>query len=508
MLAVVVVAGMALACPLAMADDSTAAIAAAPAAAAADKPAAAPADKAPTTAPADKAAGAAEKPAAAPAGPAAPNVADLPACDCIFCQAKQKQNQILPWLKMEGDIRLREQYGPNLVYFNNEHNPAPDHDWHWQRYRERLGWTITPVKDLEFNFRLVWEPQTYESPASKPDPDYNEVTWDRLNVTYRNAFGLPVTAVVGRQDISLGDGWLVMDGTPLDGSRTMYFDAARVAVEMKDIQSRLDVIYIDQASREDRYIEPFNEMYKNLTESDERGVIAYFTNKSIARTELNGYYIYKQDRKVMTTGRDDDINVFGGRAVHDLDEHWTARGEIAPEFGQVDGEPLCALGANTRLTYKLNDKWKDEFHTGYEYRSGDNPNTDKVERFDCLWGRWPQWSEGYGVYGVITETGRPADVTNLHRFNVVGWSDKPCDNITLGFDYNVLFANHNPLAGHAGFSDDGDLKGHLLTGKLTYQFTKHISGHLWAEVFFPGNYFGPDRNSVEGFFRYELTVTW
>ncbi len=39
--------------------------------------------------------------------------------------------------------------------------------------------------------------------------------------------GMPLTATVGRQDIIEGVGWLVMDGTPLDGSRTVYFDAAR-----------------------------------------------------------------------------------------------------------------------------------------------------------------------------------------------------------------------------------------------------------------------------------------
>jgi hypothetical protein len=238
-----------------------------------------------------------------------------------------------------------------------------------------------------------------------------------------------------------------------------------------------------------------------------------FTNptsgaRSSTKTELNGYYIYKNERKVLARGRDSDIQTFGARAVHDLSDNWQARGEIAPQFGWQDGESICALGANTRLTYKFNDKNKTQLYTGYEFRSGDNPNTDKIERFDTLWGRWPQWSEGYGVYGVIPEGGRPADVTNIHRFNVIGWTTKPCDKITLGADYHVLFANHNTYASSAGYTDEGDIKGNLLTGKLTYQFTKHISGHIWAELFFPGNYYDKTRNDVAGFFRYELTVTW
>jgi hypothetical protein len=51
--------------------------------------------------------------------------------------------------------------------------------------------------------------------------------FDNLYVQADKPGGLPVKLKLGRQDIVLGNGWLMLDGTPLDGSRTIYLDALR-----------------------------------------------------------------------------------------------------------------------------------------------------------------------------------------------------------------------------------------------------------------------------------------
>ena len=467
--------------------------------------------------PADKAAdAAAEKAKAAEA--------DRAGCDCMFCKAKEAIHQETPWLALSADLRLREIFAPNLL--------LDKEDRHWQRYRARVGATATPVKDIDFNFRMVYEPQHYCQPGRdlQVRNQYfmdewveNEAIIDTMNVTLNKPCGLPVRAVIGRQDIILGNGWLVLDGTPLDDSRTIFFDAVRLTWDLAACNTTIDTIYINQHADSDRWIEPFCDKDFHNIEQDEQGVIIYITNKSLAKTELNGYFIYKHDEADLGTrpgdigagsmapwqaGADSDIYTFGARAVHDLTANINLMGEIAGQFGNKNGQDLCAMGANTLATYKFNDPKKHEVHIGYEFLSGDNSSTDgRTEQFDPLWGRWARFSELL-AYTVALEN-RPGEATNMHRLNV-GMSCAPCEKITLGADYNLLFANHNSYGGRGIFStsSDSNFRGQLIAGRMTYQFNKHISGHLLAELFFPGNFYNNAYNEVAGFFRYELNFTW
>ena len=74
---------------------------------------------------------------------------------------------------------------------------------------------------------------------------------------WNNVFDLPLTITAGRQDISLGDPlnwWLVMDGTPDDGSWTFFLDSIRLTYEAKEIKTKFDVIYIYQNALPDEWV--------------------------------------------------------------------------------------------------------------------------------------------------------------------------------------------------------------------------------------------------------------
>jgi hypothetical protein len=470
---------------------------------------------------------AAEKPADKAADAAAEKAkaaeAEQAGCDCIFCKAKEAIHQETPWLALSADLRLHEIFAPNLL--------LDKEDRHYQRYRARVGATVTPIKDIDFDFRLVYEPRHFSQPDRElqvrnqyyiDDWTNNEAIFDRLSVTWNKPFGLPVRAVIGRQDIILGNGWLVLDGTPLDDSRTIFFDAVRLTWDLAACKTTVDTIYINQHADSDRWIEPFCDKDFHNIEQDEQGVIIYITNKSLAKTELNGYFIYKHDEAELGTRRGDigpslppwqagddaDIYTFGARAVHDLTDNINLMGEFAVQFGNKNSQDLCAAGLNTLATYKFNDACKHEVHVGYEFLSGDESGTDgRTEQFDPLWGRWARFSELLAYTHALEN--RPGEATNLHRLNA-GVSCVPCEKITLGADYNLLFANHNSYGGRGIFSTspDSNFRGQLIAGRMTYQFNKHISGHLLAELFFPGDFYNNDHNEVAGFFRYELNFTW
>jgi hypothetical protein len=486
----------------------------------AEPAAAAPAKNAAAVPAATQSAPAATAPAAAPATTAAAAPTE-PGPDSFEAFAKKLKNPV-PWFKWGGDMRLREHYANNMRKLNQE---LVGHEEHFQRDRTRVWATITPVQDFDINARLTWEFYNFCRPQGvagtsledRRDTDFSEAIFDNLNVKWNNAFGLPSTLTAGRQDIMLGDGWLVMDGTPLDGSRTFFFDALRYNYRFDSYKTTVDTIFISQTNDTNQWLEPINHRKpiigaEPVIEQDELGAIVWLSNKSIEKTELNGYVMYKNDNGVAANGDEGDIYTYGARAAGAIDDNWKYSAEAAQQLGHKknfftdqDMHDLCAFGLNSRLSYFLNDPLNNNFRLAYEFMSGDDPDTKTIEAFDPLWARWPRWSELY-VYTVAAET-RIGEITNLHRLGP-GWSFNPCKKLEVVTDYQLLFADENTRAGNAMFSDNGLFRGELITAWLKYKFNPFISGHLVGEFFFPGNYYSDFANDPAVFLRYELTLTF
>ena len=113
---------------------------------------------------------------------------------------------------------------------------------------------------------------------------------DNLNVQWKKPLDLPATLTVGRQDIFLGDGWLVGDGTPEDGSFTYFLDAARLTYDLKDQHTTIDAIGLVQYARPDAWLPtlgpsgtvPGDPEGLLLTDQNEKGAILWIANKSLA----------------------------------------------------------------------------------------------------------------------------------------------------------------------------------------------------------------------------------
>ena len=426
--------------------------------------------------------------------------AETPAEPCPICEARNKLNELIPGVKWGADLRLRAIYDNNLGL----NGSAAGHERFWTRYRGRVWTSITPIEDLQFNIRLVAEPRLY----CKPDEMEHqlirhEAIFDQFNVQWTKPFELPLKLTVGRQDIKLGDGWLVIEGTPRDGTRTFFFDAIRATLDAAEIKTTFDVICLRNHANSSSFIRPFNDRDLDLIEHDETGVIVYASNKSLQETTLDGYFIYKHDDRQLAAGNNSDIYTVGARAAGRMDENWTYGAEVAPQWGQTNGVEKHALGFNGNATYHLNDKLDNSFKFAYEYRSGDK---NRNGAFDMLWGRFPHWSNIVNDYVAGLE-GLPSMLTNIHRLGV-GWGCKPAEKLTLDAYYHLLFRDRNPLSNTAGFSNRGRLKGQLFSGLLGYKFNEHLSGHLIGEVFLPGNYYDSTRNDVALFLRYELVLRW
>jgi hypothetical protein len=432
-----------------------------------------------------------------PAGDAAKKVAPAKS---EWDQAMDAFHHPTDWLDMGADMRVRDEYGANIYTVNRSAGASTNYNYtNWQRYRPRVWAKIKADADVDFNARLIDEFRTWEhvpKATQSKAMNWDETLLDNFNVTARNLGTLPVTAVVGRQEIMLGEGWLVMDGTPLDGSRTMFLDAARLTVDWKEQNTKADLIYVDQAAATDRWLHPLNDQNRFLIEEDQQAAIVYLTHKLTKTIQTEGYYIYSDDSKSKQTStnmpaawaQNAQISTFGAALAGQVDAHWSYRLEGAVQTGNRNDRDLQALATNNRLNYAFNDDYKNSLKLAYEYVSGDDQSTSKDERFDMLWGEWPRWSEMY-IY-TYSKEGAVAENSNLHRVNLghIFWPDK---KLQVQTDYMALWADHSrsDLGPAKGFSDTGLFRGHLLTCWLRYQFTPQIKGHLMGEYLWPGNYY-------------------
>jgi hypothetical protein len=423
-----------------------------------------------------------------------------------------------PWITWGGDIRFRNEYVANRSLYENQTTRGTSGKYlDYQRTRLRWWTTVTPVKDVDLNVRFESEPRHFSDPNGMDTWNREQAWIDSANVKLTNFLGSPLTMTLGRQDIMLGEGWLVGDGTPIDGSRTFFFDAARFSYELKEVKTTADLIYLVQDHRGNAILPPLLSYKHNVTEQDERGLILWVSNKSVKNTEINGYYMYKDQDRIRAVGATSDrgyIHTFGGRVKGDLGDHWQYRFEGAHQFGEKNDKALRAFGVNSEVAYNFKDKFKNQLRLFYEYESGDDPSSRGTdEGFDPLWGRWPRWTELFTIF-VMPGTGEgvTGEFTNMHRFGP-GWSFSPTDRIDCTLNYHVLFAatgsmDHFSSGTRPAAFGGGLFRGHDINFVVSATLTRHLKARIINEVFFPGSFYSDTRRETACFVRGELYFTW
>jgi hypothetical protein len=118
--------------------------------------------------------------------------------------------------------------------------------------------------------------------------------FDNLYVGIDKPGGLPLNLKLGRQDIFLGNGWLIADGTPIDGSRT---DLSRRPARHLDRSptTNLEAILVKQNAHTTLTLDGKDE---DQTEQDEQGLILYLRHKWNPTTDVDAYYFYKDNAPV------------------------------------------------------------------------------------------------------------------------------------------------------------------------------------------------------------------
>ena len=88
----------------------------------------------------------------------------------------------------------------------------------------------------------------------------------------------------------LGEGFLVMDGGPLDGSRSAYFNGLRLDYALKN-RNNLTFFFVRQP-RTDTLLPVVNDKEQAMVEQEEQGVGFYFSG-ALKKTGLEAYLFRK-----------------------------------------------------------------------------------------------------------------------------------------------------------------------------------------------------------------------
>lgn len=405
--------------------------------------------------------------------------------------------------------RVRSEDWGNLTDFSS----AKDDFRTQYRFRSRLWVTLRPSARVEAVAGIINENRK----IAEPDMAFHgrEVVFETLYVDWKLGPGWAVRA--GRQNLMRGEGFVLFDGNPLDGSRTAYFNALDLYRSFG--KSRLELLAISNP-RTDRYLPRFKEATKaselqRLVEWDEQALGAYLTYAELPGTGLEAYAFYKTETDDFRASThplyqpDRRLGVVGGRLVRALGKGYTLLGEAAYEAGSQDARPgsggasrdLRAWGGYARLRKELGGKAKPTVSLAYIGMSGDDPSTDEIEGWDPLFSRWPKWSELY-IYSLGPEKGAS------YWSNTGMWEAElrltPAKWLALRATYYHMEA-YESLGARGGIFGPGTHRGDLYQLRGDVTLGGSWRGHAMYEYLDPGDFYaGQD---AAHFLRFEVIYT-
>ena len=300
----------------------------------------------------------------------------------ILLQAEEMdKDKKQPALKFYFWERIRQESWDNTTGLNDG---AADSSA-YLRFRTSLGAHWRPADKWEVNLRLTNENRYYLAPKSDPklkkNYGVNEVFFDQLNVKWKNPGSLPLTLTVGRQDLMLGEGFLIMDGGPLDGSRSAYFNGLRLDYVVKN-KDTLTFFFVRQP-RTDTLLPRLNDVTQAMLEQEEQGIGLYFSGL-LKKTNLEAY-LFRKDTFASDPLPAGALHVVGARVVQPFSDRLSITAEGALQLGTLGENRRAGLGGYFHLDHKSGWAFPlpAQLTLGGIYLSGDDPATERCEGWDA-----------------------------------------------------------------------------------------------------------------------------
>jgi len=382
------------------------------------------------------------------------------------------------------DLRVRQEILENVFYW------SPPDDRRWLRIRTRAG-----LQAAQGSHTVVFRLANEHRRLQEPEPaefDWDELFIDQLYYDFKPGADFRLT--LGRQNIIWDDGFLVLEGHPLDGSRSIYQDGLRFRTR------RLDYFAVIN-SREDPFVLA-GDLDRNLSDFDERGM-----GLRVSLGKHSVAAIWKREEDPDHFAHTSDIYTLSGRLNFDLTRGFGGfvEGALQQQEGVID--PMANGGGSTTSgkAYALQFgtkgplAGKTSLDAGGFFYSGYGEDTMP---FRTPWGRWPKWSELY-IYTLLHEGGDG-------RVHVAAW-----ENIA-GLRLKLAASLHESIDGSVELmplwapEPDWQSRGLLWKAGLQFRLPQSITGHLVYEGLSYGDFHHiPDGvGETAHFIRWQLMYTY
>jgi len=415
-----------------------------------------------------------------------------------------------------GDIRIREEFFNHIPVAKDPPGVSRGGKNNSIRFRT-MAWASAEYEGIIFYGRLNNEFRQWIKPHNSKAFDWpDELLIDNLYLRLDQVLGEGVVLTIGRQDIALGSKRLVLEGTPKDGSRTIYMNGITLGVRIDDL-TRLDLFGVYNTDEDKLAIGHEHRDivgYKNALDTmDEAGGGIFITSRLTERLPFELYYLYKHDTSYTWLPKADeaparvgasDYHTFGLRLMPIFGSQFSGELELAGQFGEEDADnSVRAMMAAGNLTWKPELSYSPAFSANLVYLSGDDEDSRRQEGFNPLWGRYPWVSELY-IYSWDLE--RAGFWTNL-IYPYLQATCKPAAGYDLRASLGPMFAEEKNGPGH------GSRRGWLGIVRLDFPLAKGLlgrddtmKGHLLAEVLKPGSYYEVSHTSY--FLRWEVSYSF
>ena len=392
-----------------------------------------------------------------------------------FVRAEDKP---APRLKLIFVERFRFEAWDNAVNLDD----ASNENFAYTRNRTTLGLRWQAAKNFEVLGKVTNEFRVFLAPKDRAF-NWHEIFFDNLYIKWTIPGRLPFTITAGRQDINLGEGFIIADGTPLDGSRSYYFNALRVDADF-DKNHKL-IFFFHAQETTDRYLPLIHERPQPLAEQPENALAFYYSG-AFGKAKVDAYAVRKTTEGTELFPVAGRVDTFGLRGQVPVIRRLALTAEGALQTGTYGDAGRSAFGGIVHLDYDIAGALPllKTVVFGGIFLSGDRPGTEKIEGWDPIFSRWPKWSESY-IYTLARES-RPSywsNLTSLYGSLSLDFGSRS-DGLLMFQRLGAVEAQPGVFPGGTGLG-----RGALIKGRLNYKISKFLTGRVLWEHFIPGSFY-------------------
>ncbi len=360
------------------------------------------------------------------------------------------------------ELRIRQEVLDGVLYF------APNPDRNWVRFRTRAG-VKAEIGHHDLTLRLVNEHRRYIEPESI-EFDWDEIIFDQAYWAWQPDD--QTTLIIGRQNIIWDDGFLALEGRPLDGSRSISMDGIRMRTPVGD--ESLDVFAVHNRKYDPLVLS--GDQHRALRDADETGIGAKITYRGHRLAA-----IWKNDNdpdhllpELNTYTLSTQFNWSGW--------NWQHMVEVA---GQYQNGLASVNSSENESGFAVAAQGKSQGHLlgpldadiGFFMYSADRCG---FKSFRTPWGRWPKWSELY-IYTLLGEGGDG-------RVHVAAWENIAAPRMNLHYKISESLKARWGLAYLLAPDPNWASRGLLMQTEMKFDVFKNVNGHLLWEMLDPGSY--------------------